>query len=117
MRTGPPIADALPADWQPLLASVRNRDVADALRGVLRDPVGGLTAPIRPDGPSAIDVALEWTTAHLKLAERDEDAVAPDADAHAVRMLMQHALWITSRGLPTPDPGEARERVRRAGAG
>jgi spermidine synthase len=98
-REGIPIAWGLPPEWQPLLTSLTDHDVADALRSGMSAGTTALTRPARPGGRAAIDVALDWTTQRLK-ARGEDEAIPPDADAHAVRLLMQHVLLLTEHHLP-----------------
>lgn len=97
-RGGLPIAAGLPAAWQPLLSSVTEATLVEALRAVLGDDLARLSRDVRPGAPSPMDTALEWTEARIRSAH--DLPVPPDADAHAVRLLMQRVLLLTERELP-----------------
>ena len=97
-RAGLPVAAGLPAAWQPLLSSVTEATLAEALRAALGDDLGRLSRDVRPGAASPMDTALEWTEARIRSAR--DLPVPPDADAHAVRLLMQRVLLVTERELP-----------------
>jgi len=97
-RAGLPIAAGLPPDWQPLLSSLTETSVAEALRAALGLDLTRLSRDVRPGAPSPTDTALSWAQARIRASQNLP--VPPDADAHAVRLLMQHVLLVTERRLP-----------------
>jgi spermidine synthase len=97
-RAGLPIATGLPAPWQPLLSSVTEPTVAEALRAALGGDLDRLSRDVRPGAPSPMDTALAWTEAKVRTG--NDLPVPPDADAHAVRLLMQRVLLVTEQRLP-----------------
>lgn len=101
-RAGLPIAAGLPPDWQPLLSSVTEASIAEALRAALGIDLGRLSRDVRPGVPSPMDTALSWTESRIRASEHLP--VSPDADAHAVRLLMQHVLLVSERKLPGLEP-------------
>lgn len=101
-RAGLPIAAGLPPDWQPLLSSLTETSVAEALRAALGLELTRLSRDVRPGAPSPTDTALSWAQDRIRASQNLP--VPPDADAHAVRLLMQHVLLVTERRLPGLEP-------------
>ena len=97
-RAGLPIAAGLPPDWQPLLSSLTDTSVAEALRSALGLDLARLSRAVRPGVPSPADTALSWAQTHIRASPNLP--VSPDADAHAVRLLMQHVLLVAEHRLP-----------------
>ncbi|MBN1770696.1 MAG: fused MFS/spermidine synthase [Deltaproteobacteria bacterium] len=101
-RAGLPVASDLPEGWQPLVSSVTEAPVAEALRASLGDDLAQLSKDLRPGSPSPMDTALAWTQSRIRASQGLP--VPPDADAHAVRLLMQRVLLVTERKLPGLEP-------------